>query len=75
LVVVRPADANEVKVAWKVALQRKNGPTAIVLTRQSVPLIDRGRYPSEENLEKGAYVLSDCDGTPLEQRTYSRREA
>ena len=64
LVVIRPADANEVKVAWKVALQRKNGPTAIVLTRQSVPLIDRSRYPSEENLEKGAYVLSDCEGTP-----------
>jgi len=64
LVVIRPADANEVRVAWKVALERKDGPTAIVLTRQGVPLIDRGRYPSEENLERGAYVLSDCEGKP-----------
>ena len=64
LIVIRPADANEVKVAWRVAIQRKEGPTAIILTRQSVPLIDRSVYPSEENLEKGAYVLSDCEGTP-----------
>ncbi len=64
LVVIRPADANEVKVAWRVALNRKDGPTAIILTRQSVPVIDRKRYPSEENLERGAYVLSDCDGEP-----------
>ncbi len=62
--VIRPCDANEVKVAWKVALQRKDGPTAIVLTRQGVPTLDRSVYPSEENLEKGAYILSDCEGTP-----------
>lgn len=62
--VIRPADANEVKVAWKVAIERKDGPTAIVLTRQSVSLIDRGKYPSEENLVKGAYVLADSEGTP-----------
>ena len=64
LVVIRPADANEVKVAWKVALQRTEGPTAIILTRQSVPVIDRKEYPSEENLAKGAYILSDCEGMP-----------
>ena len=64
LVVIRPADANEVRVAWKVAIGRKDGPTAIILTRQNVPLLDRSVYPSEENLEKGAYVLSDCDGVP-----------
>ena len=64
LVVIRPADANEVKVAWRVALRRKEGPTAIVLTRQGVPVIDRDKFPSEENLEKGAYVLSDCEGAP-----------
>ena len=62
--VIRPADANEVKVAWKVAVERKDGPTAIILTRQSVPTLDRSLYPSEENLRRGAYVLSDCDGTP-----------
>ena len=64
LVVIRPADANEVKVAWKVALQRKEGPTALILTRQSVPIIDRTRYASEENLVKGAYVLADSEGKP-----------
>ncbi|HIC96879.1 MAG TPA: transketolase [Aquificaceae bacterium] len=57
LVVIRPADANEVKVAWRVALKRKKGPTAIVLTRQSVPVLNREVYPSEDNLERGAYVL------------------
>ena len=58
--VIRPADANEVKVAWKVALERKDGPTAIVLSRQSLPIIDRSRYASEEGLSKGAYVLADA---------------
>ncbi len=64
LVVIRPADANEVKVAWKVALSRKDAPTALILTRQSVPTIDRSVYPSEDNLEKGAYVLADTEGDP-----------
>ena len=64
LVVIRPADANEVRVAWKVALGRKDGPTALIFTRQNVPLIDRSIYPSEDNLEKGAYILSDCEGVP-----------
>ncbi len=62
--VIRPADANEVKVAWRVALERKDGPTALILSRQTLPVIDRSRYPSEENLIRGAYVLSDCEGTP-----------
>ncbi len=61
LTVIRPADANEVKVAWKVALKRKSGPTAIILTRQSVPVLDRNIYPSEENLERGAYILYQTD--------------
>jgi len=62
--VIRPCDGNEVKVAWKVALRRKDGPTAIILSRQTLPVLDRSVYPSEENLEKGAYVLSDPEGTP-----------
>jgi transketolase len=62
--VIRPCDANEVRVAWEVAVSRKDGPTAIVLTRQKVPVLDRSVYPSEENLKRGAYVLSDCEGTP-----------
>ena len=64
LVVIRPADANEVRVAWKVAIERKDGPTALILSRQTLPLIDRKRYPSEENLSKGAYVLKDPEGNP-----------
>ena len=64
LVVIRPADANEVRVAWKVAINRKDGPTALILTRQSLPIIDRDKFPSEENLEKGAYILKDSEGIP-----------
>jgi len=64
LVVIRPADANEVRVAWKVAVERKEGPTAIILTRQSVPVIDRNTYASEENLVRGAYILYEPEGEP-----------
>ena len=59
LVVVRPADANETVEAWKVALRRYDGPTAIVLTRQAVPVLDRERYAPAEGLARGAYVLAD----------------
>ena len=59
LTVIRPADASETAAAWIEALKNKNGPTAILLTRQKVPLIDRNKYPSAENLSKGAYVLID----------------
>ncbi len=56
LVVIRPADANEVREAWKVAISRRNGPTALALTRQAVPT-----YESrvDETVSKGAYVLRD----------------
>jgi len=64
LFVIRPADANEVRVAWKVALERKEGPTAIILTRQTLPILDRTKYPSEENLKKGAYTLYSSDKDP-----------
>ena len=64
LVVIRPSDANEVREAWTAALQRK-GPTALILTRQNLPVLDRGRYASERELHKGAYVLWQAkDGTP-----------
>lgn len=64
MMVIRPADANEVSEAWKAALNHKDGPVAIVLTRQNVPVFDREQYASAEGLQKGAYILSDCDGTP-----------
>ncbi len=61
---IRPSDANEVREAWKMAITRKNGPVALILTRQKVPVIDRSKYASEEGVQKGGYVLADCDGTP-----------
>jgi transketolase len=59
LVVIRPADANEVAEAWKVAIQRRNGPTALILTRQNLPVLDRKIYTSASELVCGAYVLAD----------------
>jgi transketolase len=59
LTVVRPADANETAAAWKLALERKNGPTALVLTRQKLAVIDRSKYASAEGLLRGAYILAD----------------
>ena len=57
--VVRPADANETAVAWAYALERTKGPTALILTRQSVPTLDRTEFAPASGLRKGAYVLAD----------------
>lgn len=57
--VIRPADANEVREAWIAAINRKNGPTALILSRQNLPTIDRTKYANENGLHKGAYVLAD----------------
>jgi transketolase len=63
--VIRPADANEVAEAWRVALDRRHQPVALVLTRQGVPVLDRARYASAEGLRRGGYVLADpVDGDP-----------
>ncbi len=59
LVVIRPGDANEVSEAWKVALTRRHGPTALLLTRQAIPVLDRSIYAPAEGLKQGAYVLAD----------------
>ncbi len=59
--VIRPADANEVAEAWRVAVDRTHQPVALVLTRQNVPVIDRGRYASAEGLRRGGYVLADSE--------------
>lgn len=65
LVVIRPADANEVVEAWKIAVTRKNGPTLFALTRQNVPTLDRQKYASAAGLQKGAYILADLgSGSP-----------
>lgn len=63
LTVLRPCDANEVAEAWKVMI-RASGPCAIVLSRQNLPTLDRARFAPAAEAAKGAYVLSDCDGTP-----------
>ena len=60
--VLRPADANEVSFAWKVALERKNAPTTLVLTRQAVPVFDRSKLAPASGLLKGAYILSEAKG-------------
>jgi transketolase len=60
--VIRPADANEVAEAWRVAMDRTHQPVALVLTRQDVPILDRSRYASAEGLRRGGYVLADPDG-------------
>jgi transketolase len=65
LIVLRPADANEVSQAWRVAVTQKGGPTALLLTRQNLPTLDREVYAPADGLLKGAYVLADLgDGDP-----------
>ncbi|MCE1255730.1 MAG: transketolase, partial [Anaerolineae bacterium] len=65
LLSIRPADANEVSEAWKAAINKKNGPTALALTRQNLPTLDRSVYAPASGLQKGAYVLADLGkGTP-----------
>ena len=59
LTVIRPADANETREAWLLAVSRTSGPTALALTRQSVPTLDRAQFASAEETQKGAYVLAD----------------
>ena len=65
LIVIRPADANETAVAWRVALESKDRPVAFVFTRQDIPVLDRTQFPSATGLARGAYILSDPeDGAP-----------
>jgi len=61
LVVLRPADANEVAQGWRIALQRKNGPVALALTRQGLPILDRSMLGPAESVAKGGYILKDTD--------------
>lgn len=59
LVVVRPGDANETVEAWRVAVKRRGGPTALLLTRQSVPTLDRSVFGAAAGVQMGAYVLAN----------------
>ncbi|MGV8960151.1 MAG: transketolase [Stenotrophomonas sp.] len=60
LITIRPGDANETAVAWQVALETRAAPVALILSRQSLPTIDRQHYASAEGLRQGAYILSDA---------------
>jgi transketolase len=62
LITMRPADANEVVEAWRVILQLRHEPVALILTRQAVPTLDRHKYAPASGLAKGAYVLADAPG-------------
>ncbi|MEW6178288.1 MAG: transketolase [Chloroflexota bacterium] len=62
LVVIRPADANEVREAWIAALRNRHQPTAFALTRQAVPVLDRTTFAPASGLHRGAYVLADLGG-------------
>jgi transketolase len=67
LFVIRPADPAEVSEAWRIAILRRHAPTALALTRQKVPIIDRKRYAAAEGLRRGAYVLAEAEGAGGDQ--------
>lgn len=62
LVAIRPGDANEAAHAWRTALKQTHRPTALILTRQSMPTLDRTEQASAEGVERGGYVLSRAEG-------------
>jgi transketolase len=64
LTVIRPADANETVEAWKVALQRQDGPVCLVLSRQKLPTVDRTQYGAADGVARGAYVLAGKERDP-----------
>jgi len=59
--VIRPADANETMEAWKAALARRDGPSALILSRQNLPTLDRNHLSPAGNLSRGAYVLAEAE--------------
>src|SRR4029450_12286777 len=71
LFVVRPADVHEVREAWRLAILRRQAPTALALTRQKVALIDRSKYAAAEGLRRGGYILAEAgnvDGHEVKAR-------
>jgi transketolase len=62
MVTIRPGDANETVEACRIAMERKDGPVALILSRQKIPVIDQDKYPAAaEYVEKGAYILKEAD--------------
>jgi transketolase len=64
MIVLRPADANEVAEAWRVVMKLTHHPACLILSRQALPTIDRSKFASAAGTAKGAYVVADCEGTP-----------
>jgi transketolase len=65
LIVIRPGDANETAVAWRLALETRHKPVALVLTRQDVPTLDRTQFAAADGLRRGGYILADApNGQP-----------
>jgi transketolase len=62
LITLRPGDANEVVEAWKLIMQRKHEPVALILSRQAMPTIDRTKFGAASGVAKGAYVVADAPG-------------
>lgn len=65
LVLFRPADATETVEGWRVALTRQHGPTALVLTRQALPVLDRNLFASSEGARRGGYTLSEASNPKI----------
>lgn len=64
LTVIRPADANETADAWRQAIQTTNGPVALILSRQKLPILEPAQAENQNNVSNGAYILKDADGQP-----------
>jgi len=66
LCLIRPADAMEAAVAWRLAIKRRDGPVALIFTRQKLPVLDRSRYASADLVERGAYILTESRSDQLD---------
>ncbi len=66
LIVVQPCDANETVEAWRIAIENRSRPVALVLTRQDVPTLDRTRYAPADGVRRGAYILADPPGGKID---------
>lgn len=63
LYLIRPADAHEVREAWRIAIERRTGPTVLALSRQKVAVIDRTQYAQADGLQRGGYILAEATDT------------
>jgi transketolase len=64
LLLLRPGDAEETEMAWRMAIERKEGPTALALTRQGIAVYAKADSEWRKSIRKGAYIARDCDGAP-----------